>query len=407
MPDFLYRAKTVSGQDTEGSIMAGSQREALAILRRQSLFPLEVRDPADADAPFNLPFRLSPKVKAETVADTMTQFSDLLANGVPMLESLKILSEQSANKRMGEVLAEVHDAVENGSNLDEALAAHPKIFSALTVNMVRAGLEGAFLEESLERISSFVRRQNELRGKVVSAMTYPFLLMIVGSVIGIGLIVVVVPMFESFFERLERSGVELPTITVILLACSHTLTRYGLFVGIGLAAVVVLVRQYLATERGSRLLDHVKLRIPVAGSIFQDTGVSRFCRVLGTLLTNGVPILKSLDISSVSAGNTLLQEAIRASAKNISSGNLLSQPLAASKLIPPQVMAMIRVAEESNSLDLVLIKIADRMDQKIERRLDMMVRLIEPLMLLMIGGGVMFVIVGVLLPVIDLNSAIE
>ena len=146
MPDFLYRAKTVSGQDTEGSIMAGSQREALAILRRQSLFPLEVRDPADADAPFNLPFRLSPKVKAETVADTMTQFSDLLANGVPMLESLKILSEQSANKRMGEVLAEVHDAVENGSNLDEALAAHPKIFSALTVNMVRAGLEGAFLE---------------------------------------------------------------------------------------------------------------------------------------------------------------------------------------------------------------------------------------------------------------------
>jgi len=154
-------------------------------------------------------------------------------------------------------------------------------------------------------------------------------------------------------------------------------------------------------------MDQFKLKIPIAGRIFHDTAVSRFCRVLGTLLKNGVPILKSLDISSASTGNILLQETIQRAAENISAGNLLSQPLAASGLIPTQIMAMIRVAEESNALDQVLVKIADRMDQKIERRLDMFVTLIEPLMLLLIGAMVMFVIVGVLLPVFDLNSAID
>ena len=174
-----------------------------------------------------------------------------------------------------------------------------------------------------------------------------------------------------------------------------------------MVGLVVVGRRFLATERGRQIMDRGKLRIPVAGTILHDTAISRVCRVLGTLLHNGVPILKSLDISSASAGNTLLQRAIKESAENISSGNLLSQPLAASGLISAQVMAMIRVAEETNTLDQVLVKISDRMDQKIERRLDMMVRLIEPIMLLAIGGMVMFIIIGVLLPIIDLNSAMD
>ncbi len=154
-------------------------------------------------------------------------------------------------------------------------------------------------------------------------------------------------------------------------------------------------------------MDEFKLKIPLVGSIVHDSSVSRFCRVLGTLLHNGVPILRSLDISSASAGNVLLEEAIKDSAENISSGNLLSQPLSESGLIPQQVMAMIRVAEESNTLDEVLIKISDRMDQKTERRLDSLVRLVEPLMLLAIGAVVAFIIIGVLLPVFDINSAID
>ena len=407
MPEFSYRAKTDSGGIAEGVLTAGSHREALTQLTQRSLFPLEVRDQSKTNSPFGFKLELNTRIKTETIADALTGLSDLLSNGVSLLESLTILAEQSTDKKMGEILGEVRDAVADGTNLDEAMAAHPRVFSNLTTSMVRAGLEGAFLEDALERVSSFLRKQDEVRGKVIGAMTYPVILAIVGGIVTVILVTVIVPMFEPFFERLERSGAGLPWITVVLLFVSHALVKYGLLTGAVISALVVGLKKLLATERAKRFVDEWKLRIPLVGPIFHDTSVSRFCRVLGTLLHNGVPILRSLDISSSSAGNILLEEAIQGSAENISSGNLLSQPLAESGLIPPQVMAMIRVAEESNSLDDVLIKISDRMDQKTERKLDMLVRLIEPLMLLTIGAMVAFIIIGVLLPVFDINSAID
>ncbi len=407
MPEFVYQAKTASGDLTDGLITAKSHQDALALLAQQSLFPLEVRDPESTGKGLALKLPFQRKIKPDRKADMLTQLADLLTNGVPMLESLRLLSEQATDKQLGLTLADVHDAVENGANLDQAMAAHPQVFSSLTINMVRAGLEGAFLEESLERVSLFLRKQSQLRAKVLSALTYPALLSIVGVSVAIVLLVLVVPMFESFFDRLERNGVGLPMVTIILLGISDIATRYSLLLLPAIAGLVVLIRNFLTTNHGQRLLDRIKLRIPVAGSIFHDTAISRFCRVLGTLLRNGVPILKSLEISSASTGNTLLQDAIEDSAKNLSTGNQLSQPLAASGLIPNQVMAMIRVAEESNTLDKVLVTISDRMDQKIETRLEMMVRLLEPVMLLAIGGMVMFIIAGVLLPIIDLNSAID
>lgn len=406
MPDFAYRAKTLSGSVTEGIVTAGTHKEALSQLTQQSLFPLEVRDKASPGA-FGLKLELSGRIRTETISDTLTQLGDLLNNGVTLLESLKILSEQAPDKRMGTILREVHDAVADGVNLDEALAAHPEVFSHLTISMVRAGLEGAFLEEALERVSTFLQKQDEIRSKVISAMTYPAILAVVGAVVTVALVTFIVPMFEPFFERLERSGVGLPSITVILLAASHALVHYGVLVAVGLFGAAFGVKKLLSTPRGKRLVDQYKLRIPLMGPIFHDTAVSRFCRVLGTLLRNGVPILKSLQISSASAGNVLLEETIRASADNISSGALLSQPLSESGLIPPQIMAMIRIAEESNTLDEVLVKIADRMDQKTERRLETLVRLVEPIMLLTVGAMVAVIIIGVLLPVFDINSAID
>ncbi len=407
MPDFSYRAKTASGTLAEGVITAGTHREALLQLSQRSLFPIEVEDKSASGAPFGLKLEFSQRIKTETVADTLTGMSDLLGNGVALLESLSILAEQAPDKNMGKILGEVHDAVADGMPLDEALAQHPEVFSNLTVSLVRAGLEGAFLEEALERISAFLRRQDEVRGKIVGAMTYPAILGVVGVIVTVILVTVIVPMFEPFFERLERSGVGLPIITQVLLFFSNALVNYGILVAAGVGAIAFGIKRALATPRGIRLMDEWKLKIPIVGAIFHDSAVSRFCRVLGTLLRNGVPILRSLDISSASAGNMLLEEAIRDSADNISSGNLLSQPLAESGLIPPQVMAMIRVAEESNSLDDVLIKISNRMDQKTERKLDMLVRLVEPIMLLGIGAIVALIIIGVLLPVFDINSAID
>jgi general secretion pathway protein F/type IV pilus assembly protein PilC len=195
-------------------------------------------------------------------------------------------------------------------------------------------------------------------------------------------------------------------ITIVLLGASKVLMQYGLLVILAIAGLVFGVMRWIKTPRGRRMVDQVKLKTPLVGDIFHDAAVSRACRVLGTMLKNGVPLLKSLRISSESTGNILLAEAMLKSVENVTAGDSLSKPLAASGLIPTQVMAMIRVAEESNTLDDVLVKIADRIDGRIERKLEVLVRMIEPMMLVFIGGMVMFVIVGVLLPVFDLNSSI-
>lgn len=407
MPEFAYTARATSGQNETGTVTAANRHEALRSLADRALFPLQLADQKSEPLGERLAFTLRRKIKPEVLADTFTQMSDLLENGVPLLDSLRILAAQATEPRLADVLTQVRDQVADGTNLDAALEHFPDVFPKLSVSMVRAGLEGAFLEEALQRVSSFLRKQDALRAQVIGALTYPLILAVGGLGVTLFLVIFVVPMFQGFFDRLERAGTGLPLVTVILLGLSHFLLRYGLLVAAACAGLVILARKLLSTEAGLDWADRWKLRIPLAGTIFHESAVSRFCRVLGTLLRNGVPILKSLEISSGSSGNRLLSSAIIAAAEHISTGELLSRPLAESGLIPAPVMAMIRVAEESNSLDEVLVKIADRMDQKIQRRLDVMVRMVEPMMLLLIGGMVMFIIIGILLPVFDLNSTFD
>ena len=405
MPEFAYTARSSLGQDSSGVISAGSRREAIALLAEKSLFPLRVEIQAGPTGRIKR-FVLRRRVKSEVLADTFTQLSDLLSNGVPLLQSLDILARQTVDERLAEVLKDIRGRVADGTGLDQSLANHPSVFSPLSVSMVRAGLEGAFLEEALERIASFLRKQEALRMKIIGSMTYPAILAVVGVGVTIFLVTFVVPMFQEFFDRLERSGTGLPLVTIILVSTSQFLVRYGLLLAGALALLAVGIRKWMVTDSGRVFMDRWKLKIPVAGKIFHDTAVARFCRVLGTLLRNGVPLLTALRISSESTGNQLLQRAVLESVETISSGDSLSRPLAASGLIPPQVMAMISVAEEANTLDTVLVRIADRIDERIERQLDMMVRMVEPVMLLMIGSMVLFIIVGVLLPVFDLNASI-
>lgn len=404
MPDFNYRAKTSTGAVAEGVIEAASQQEAIRQLTRQSLFPIDVTSSESSAFQFKFSFR---RISSETISDLLTQLSDLLINGVSLLDSLKILAEQAPDATVREVLVDIRDKVSEGTPLDDAMARHPRLFSNLTVSMVRAGLEGGFLEESLQRVSGFLRKEAALKSKVMGAMSYPMILAGIGFCFMIALVVVIVPMFEAYFDKLIKSGVGLPLITQVLIFVSDALVRYGLLVVIVTAGIVLALRRFFSTEYGQRLFDYYKLKIPIAGRIFHESAVSRFCRVLGTMLKNGVQILKALKIAGQSVGNVMLQEAIQQSAENISSGNRLSEPLRDSGMVSSQVIAMIRVAEESNTLDDVLVKISDRMDQKIEQRLDSMVRLIEPLMLLTIGAAVMCIIIGVLLPIFDLTSTVD
>ncbi len=402
MPQFAYIARTADGQDVEGTITAASRQETLHILCEQSLFPLSVED----STPSRGLWRLRQKVKASLVASNLAQLADLLNNGVPLLKSLEILAKQATNPTLAEVLVDMRDKVAEGTALDAAMAEHPNIFGDLTVNMVRAGSEGAFLEDSLKRTAVFLELQEELKGRIVGAMLYPAFLAAMGTVVTVVLVVFFVPKFSELFERLERDGGGLPMATVILLAVSDFLGRFGVAVVAVLAGLVYWAAGAIKTERGRAFADRWKLKLPVVGKIMLGSAVSRFCRVLGTLLENGVPLLKSLEISSASTGNVILARTIRESAVNISSGETLSKPLAASGLLPRSVMAMISVAEESNNLDAVLVNIADGIDKKTSRQLDTMVRMVEPVMLLAMGLIIGFVMVALLLPVFDMSSAL-
>jgi type II secretory pathway component PulF len=400
MPQFVYTARNAKGEDVVGTMTAGSKREMLGALAERSLFPVRVEDAKPARAWL----RFQPRVKPSLVASTLSQLADLLQNGVPLLRALDVLADQAAHPGLAEVLTLMRNQVAEGTALDVAMAEHPNLFGELAVSMVRAGAEGAFLEDALKRTADFLELQEELKGRIVGAMFYPAFLAIVGSIVTITLIVFFVPKFSELFARLEQNG-GLPFATVMLLALSAFLGRFGLLLLAALGGLIYWLRGALGTKRGREFVDRWKLKVPVMGQIFLGAAVSRFCRVLGTLLRNGVPLLRSLEISSESTGNVVLAAAIRASAENISSGETLARPLAACGLFPRSIMAMIAIAEESNNLDNVLINIADGIDRKTARQLDTMVRLVEPVMLLAMGCMIGFVMVALLLPVFDMSSA--
>jgi general secretion pathway protein F/type IV pilus assembly protein PilC len=401
MPEFAYTARTHAGSDVAGTITAGSRREALCTLGDRQLFPLTVKDASPARISWNRPRR----IKTALLAQTLTQLSDLLQSGVPLMRSLDVLAEQAVHPTLAEVLNDVRNQVAEGTPLDEAMTRHPHVFSELTISMVRAGSEGAFLEDALKRTADFLEKQEELRGKVVGAMTYPAILAGAGVFITVMLVVFFVPKFSDLFKSMEERG-GLPMATVALLALSDLLGKYGIFVAAALGGLFYWARRQLNTERGRMFADRAKLKLPIAGKIFLGYAISRFCRVLGTLLHNGVPLIKSLEISSDSTGNRVLAQAIRQSAENVSSGETLAKPLAECGLIPRPVMAMISVAEESNNLDNVLVNISDGIDRQTSVQLDLMVRLLEPLTLMVMASAILFVLVALLLPVFQMSSTI-
>ena len=399
MPEFAYTARNASGQDITGFASAETKRDVLAMLTERALFPVKVEESKSKGAGW----ALKRPIKAEVLAATLTQLSDLLENGVPLMRSLEVLAEQATHPRLAEVLDKVRASVAEGQQLNEAMAAHKDVFNELTINIVRAGTEGAFLEESLRQTAEFLERQEELRSRVRGAMAYPAFLAAAGSIVTIVLIVFFVPKFAEIFAQQEEQGT-LPGPTVALLFLSDMLGTYGLFILAALVGIAVAIRKWAVTSDGRRFIDQWKIKLPVFGPIFLNGSVSRFCRILGTLLRNGVPLLKALEISSESSGNVVLGEAIRESSENVSSGESLSGPLASCGLLPANVMAMITVAEESNNLENVLNNVADGIDRKISRQLDTMVRLIEPALLMVMGSAVLFVISALLLPVFEMST---
>jgi len=368
------------------------------MLSTQSLFPLDVTQRKASSG-----IRLTRRVNGQIMAVTYNQLASLMRSGVPLLRSIGVIRDQTSHSTLRTVLDDIYRRVEDGTSLAEAMARYPRVFSEMAINMVRAGSEGGFLEEALDRVSQFTEQYEDLKSRTVGALAYPVFLGVVGtSVVGV-LVIFFVPKFAIMFESLRERG-ELPAMTDWLLWVSDMLRSYGWFLLIAAAVGAIVLRIRLATDDGRRMADLLKLKIPMLGSVFQNLAVARFCRVLGTMLRNGVPILKSLEVSRDAAGNRVLSDAIGAASENISSGQTLAAPLAASGHFPPTVVEMISVAEESNTLDTVLVEIADGLERRTQRRLELLVRLLEPVMLLMLAGVVLLVVIALLMPVIKMSA---
>jgi general secretion pathway protein F/type IV pilus assembly protein PilC len=399
MPDFAYTARDFSGKTITGTVTAATEREVAAQLGARSLFPISIKIGKASVA------KSTARVGGAKMVNFYSQLGTLLRSGVPLLRALTILSQQSGSRALQAALLDVKSRVEEGESLGDAFARYPKIFNDMAVNMVRAGSEGGFLEDALERVANFVELQEELKGKTIGALAYPLFILSVGAIIVTVLLVYFVPKFDPLFNTMRARG-SLPAATEILLALSRWAQNYWWMVLVLLAGAAFGLSQYLKTENGKRRFDMFKIKTPMLGSVFLNLAVSRFCRVLGTLLENGVPLLKSMDISRMAAGNRILAEAIAVAGEEVTAGQRLATPLEKSGHFPKTVVEMISVAEESNTLDKVLVQISESLEKTTFRRLEVIVRLLEPVMLLMLAGIVMFVVLALMVPVLNSSSTL-
>lgn len=401
MPDFAYEALAATGARSTGTLTAGSEREAVAMLDARGLIPVRVR--AEASAATS---RFAKRVKSKHLTTLFGQLADLLHSGVPLLRSLELLERQTSLPALKDTLREVRSEVADGTSLADAMSRRPNVFNELTVSMVRAGQEGGFLEDVLKRIASFTEQQEDLKSKVVGSMAYPVFLAIIGVIILNVLVIFFVPKFEPIFKKLEEKD-QLPALTNWLMTFSHGLQSYGIaFFFLGILGLW-LARRWSRTESGQLMTDGWRLKLPLVGSIYRNFAIARFTRILGTLLHNGIPILQSLKIAKDSTGNRVLAQSIAQSAENVTAGEKLATPFAANPYFPRDLVEMIAVAEESNTLETVLVNIADGLEKRTGRQLELFVRLLEPVMLLVMASVTLLVMAGLLLPVFKMGSAVR
>lgn len=398
MATYSYKAKTAAGATVAGVLTAESQQAALRMLDERALFPISVAEGGQSKK-VGISGRRR-KVRLRALTTLYSQLSDLLRAGVPVLRSLDVLSRQSANPMLAEVLKEIHDDVSSGETLADSMAKHPSVFSDLSIAMVRAGEQGGFLEDVLVRIATFTERQDELRNKVIGSLIYPVVLLTAGLVVVSLLMTLVVPQIRPLLANTRT-----PWLTDVVFGISDFMVANWKYVLGGLVVVVVALMPLIRSEEGRRRIDLLKLRVPVLGRLITMVAICRFCRILGTMLRNGVPLLQALRIAKDSAGNQLLAEQIEQAAENVQQGESLAVRLGNSGLFPMDICDMIAVAEESNSLETVLVQIADSNEARTGRQVDLGVRLLEPLLLLVMAGFVFVIAIALLVPILRMASS--
>lgn len=400
MPTFEYVVSDKTGKKTKGKVEGESREIVVQQLRDQGYIVTQIQEAAAPARPRRGGFRLRRRVGLKDLSIFCRQFATMINAGVSLVRCLDVLEQQTNSVNLKEIIREIQSEVEGGATLSRSMAQYPRVFSNLAVGLVRAGEVGGVLDDTLDRLATFLEKDMELRRKIKSAMTYPILVMIVAVGIVLFLVTFILPKFIALFEELGVQEFPLPTL--MLMKASHFLTSKWWICLIVLVLSWIALGRIKATKTGRRYYDIVKLKVPVFGSLNHKIAVARFARTLSTLLSSGVPILQAMETVAGTVDNSIIAEAILLSRTAIREGDTIGDPLAQSRMFPPMVVQMIAIGEETGQLDSMLAKVADFYEAEVEASLESLTSALEPVMIVFLGFVVGFIVISMFLPLISI-----
>jgi type IV pilus assembly protein PilC len=397
-----YKVRDRAGNVVTGQLIGDSEGLVMAKLREMGMTPVEVKK---AGVGLKMEINLRPgHVKLKSLAIFSRQFATMVNSGLPILRALAILSEQTESNELKKILTQVRIDVEQGASLSGAMSKHPKAFSDLFLAMVKSGETGGVLDNVLLRLADLTEKEVELRRKIKSAMTYPIAVVVLVILLMSAMLLFVVPQFESIYAQL---GGSLPLPTRILLGISRGVRTYWWMVLLGTVALVFGFRRWKKTAAGRQLLDSVKLRVPIFGTLFHKTALTRFSSTLGMLLRSGVPILQALDIVSETVNNKVIARAVTDVQGSVREGESIARPLGKHAVFPPMVVQMLAVGEETGAVDTMLDKVSDFYSSEVEAAVDSLTSLIEPVLIAIIGGAVGASVIALYMPMFNIIKLIK
>ena len=389
--------KGTSDGDNENTVARRLQEQGYTVVRIQQT---RAAKPKSAGGGFG-------RVKLVDKSIFCRQFSTMIDAGVSLVRCLSVLGEQTTSPKLRRIIADIEVEVQSGQTLSRAMAKHTQAFDNLFIGLVRAGEIGGALEESLQRLAGFLEKDMELRRKVKGAMTYPCIVIVVALIIVIGLVTFIVPQFMTLFVDLGMTESAMPPTTLALMKFSHFLTtKWWICLGIGIAFMVAF-KMFVRTRIGRRIVDRLKLKAPVFGKLIHKVCLARFSRTLSTLLSSGVPILQALETVSGTVANEVIGDAILEARARIREGDRIGDPLQRSKMFPPMIVQMISIGEESGSLDAMLTKVADFYEGEVDSALESLTSAIEPLMIVMLGTAVGFIVIAMFMPLLTIITSLS
>ncbi len=401
---FTYTVRDRTGREITGSLEADNADVLAGKLRQMGYFVVSIDEQKVSMAKKEIHI-FGAKVGVQDVTIFTRQFATMINAGLPLIKCLSILAQQTESTTLADVITDCQREVEAGRSLSEALGKHPEAFNSLYVSMVRAGELGGMLDDVLLRVANQMEREAEIRAKVKSASTYPIAVFGITIVLLSAMIIFVVPRFAAMFEQM---GGALPTFTQVLVNISHFIGGWG---GLVLLAViigsVIFFRRFKATAKGRLVIDKIKLKLPVVGVLFHKTAMSKFSRTLGTLLSSGVPILGALEITGETTGNAVITRALDDVRDSVKEGQTIAKPLEEANVFPPMVTQMIAIGEETGALDVMLNKVSEFYDTEVNNAVDGLTSMLEPILIVFLGGSVGIIVVALYLPIFKVISMIK